>query len=1280
MLQELEPRLLLSADLNPAAHDTLLATPALQGAEFRALADAAAPTVVTSAQVAPLQRAHEIVFVDTQTPEYATLVEAMREAAAGNGIKLEFVLIDAGRDGIRRITDALAHKSGLDAIHVVSHASDGAVQLGSTRLDFETLVKRAAAIKKWGEALSENGDILFYGCDLAASGDGRSLMQAVARLTGADVAASEDPTGAAAKGGDWDLEFRTGAVEAQVAVGAAAQAQWGGLLVRDVSVGAGGTTTEAGGTHTISVVLTGLAGEAPTSDVVIPISVTDTTEGTVSTTTLTFTPGNWNVAQTVTLTGRDDSQPDGDVGYTFVTGALSSTDLAWNGINPADRAMTNADDDRVQSNAVALYTFELNGGATIDDVAGANLALTINDTGNVTWSPGALAVNTNSGADPTIAQSAAGTNEVYTRIVAAQQFTVEAWVENAAGLQQEPSPPHRLVTNSLDPTNRNFSLLMTDADESGGSLGNASAYNARVRGGAGDLNGSNNVVAAPANSATSALQHVALTVDAAGNRTLYVDGVSQGTVNAGAVDYASWANNYRLALFNELTLDRGWVGTMHMAAIYDRALTGAEVQRNFAAGADIHTLVVDTTSDVSDGDVSSIEALLNDRGADGFISLREAILATNATPNAGGSPDRILFNVAGAGPHTISVGAALPAITEAVIIDGWSEPDFAGAPVIELRPTVSGAEMDGLTITGGGSTVRGLVINRFGTNNPDPDTTGAAIVLSGGGGNTIVGNWLGLGTNGTTDRGNEFGIYIDGSANNVIGGATAAERNVIGGNDDEGIRVNGGAATGNRIIGNYIGTDISGTLDRGATSDGILIRGSADGNTVGGTAAGEGNLIAFNDYGVSVFGANSDGNAILGNRIHSSSALGIELDPPVGPDINDPDDTDAGPNEGQNYPVLLSAAADGSTVRVRGSLDGPLNSFFRIEFFANPVNDREGPRYLGYTNIATGGTSANPTFDVTLSAAVAAGEYVTATATRANSTYTAYFDTSEFSATQLVAAAVGSTISGTLWEDVDGDADVSLADGTQRVAGATVHLWSDVFGAPTYVTSATTDANGNYSFIALANGVYGVVVDSKTIAPAAGFNPTFGQSDVWADQTYATAGGARWDGAAITYLAAPGALYGGTELPAGGLSDDASAPASFEHVTRIDATAGGTFTGVDFGFSFSAVTNTRGDDADDDTTRAGVQQQGTLRQFLRNSNAIAGVQSSEFQIGAVGSIQTITPAGAALPNITDAVNLNAWTQGAAGYSGPPLVVLDGNNLGATGLTLGATADGSTIRG
>ncbi|MCI0634834.1 MAG: DUF4347 domain-containing protein, partial [Actinobacteria bacterium] len=230
MFELLEPRLLLSADLNPLATDALFATPSTLPAEFRALTDEGKPSVVTTAAVAPIERSNELVFVDTATPDYESLVEAMRTAAHADGLNVEFVLIDGDKDGIRKITETLAEKKDLDAIHVISHARDGAVQLGSAQLDFATLLKQASQLKAWGNALAQDGDILFYGCDLAASAEGKSLLEALSRLTGADVAASEDLTGAASRGGDWQLEFRTGAIEAQIAVSAEAQGTWDHVL------------------------------------------------------------------------------------------------------------------------------------------------------------------------------------------------------------------------------------------------------------------------------------------------------------------------------------------------------------------------------------------------------------------------------------------------------------------------------------------------------------------------------------------------------------------------------------------------------------------------------------------------------------------------------------------------------------------------------------------------------------------------------------------------------------------------------------------------------------------------------------------------------------------------------------------------------------------------------------------------------------------------------------------------------------------------------------------
>jgi hypothetical protein len=100
-------------------------------------------------------------------------------------------------------------------------------------------------------------------------------------------------------------------------------------------------TTEAGGSASFTVALT----SQPTADVVIPVASSDTTEGTVSAASLTFTAADWNVPQTVTVTGVDDLVDDGDIAYGVVVGAAASSDPIYAAIDPADVAVTNADDD-----------------------------------------------------------------------------------------------------------------------------------------------------------------------------------------------------------------------------------------------------------------------------------------------------------------------------------------------------------------------------------------------------------------------------------------------------------------------------------------------------------------------------------------------------------------------------------------------------------------------------------------------------------------------------------------------------------------------------------------------------------------------------------------------------------------------------------------------------------------------------------------------------------------------------------------------------------------------
>lgn len=136
-------------------------------------------------------------------------------------------------------------------------------------------------------------------------------------------------------------------------------------------------TTESGGSDTFTVVL----GSAPTSQVTIGLSSSDPTEGTLSTGLLTFTTANWNVAQTVTVTGVDDAVVDGPVTYTIVTAAAASADPAYNGRNAADVSATNADNDGAAIVVAPTSTLRTSEDGDTDSFT---VVLTMQPTGNVT--------------------------------------------------------------------------------------------------------------------------------------------------------------------------------------------------------------------------------------------------------------------------------------------------------------------------------------------------------------------------------------------------------------------------------------------------------------------------------------------------------------------------------------------------------------------------------------------------------------------------------------------------------------------------------------------------------------------------------------------------------------------------------------------------------------------------------------------------------------------------------------------------------------------------------
>jgi hypothetical protein len=180
-------------------------------------------------------------------------------------------------------------------------------------------------------------------------------------------------------------------------------------------------------------------------------------------------------------------------------------------------------------------------------------------------------------------------------------------------------------------------------------------------------------------------------------------------------------------------------------------------------------------------------------------------------------------------------------------------------------------------------------------------------------GNVLQGNYIGVDVTGTAALGNlSAGVYVDGASGSAIGGAGDGEGNLISANGLDGIAITDGA-TGTRVHGNWIGTDATGTLDLGNGQDGVDIGDDADGNVVGGTGDGEGNVIAFNaEEGVEVGGT---GNAVLGNSLFGNGAVGIDLRnsaATAGPTPNDPGDGDDGPNRLQNFPEIDSATGDGA--------------------------------------------------------------------------------------------------------------------------------------------------------------------------------------------------------------------------------------------------------------------------------------------------------------------------------------------------------------------------------
>ena len=260
-------------------------------------------------------------------------------------------------------------------------------------------------------------------------------------------------------------------------------------------------------------------------------------------------------------------------------------------------------------------------------------------------------------------------------------------------------------------------------------------------------------------------------------------------------------------------------------------------------------------------------------------------------------------------------------------------------------------------------------------------------------GTTILGNYIGTDVTGTKAiGGSSAGINIT-SNNHTIGGLVPEARNVISGNSI-GIQLGFFSFTvGNVIQGNFIGLNAAGTGPLPNIQQGIAIN-SAVNNTIGGPQIEAANKIAFNGAGGITMTGNAQGNSIRSNSIFSNNGLGIDLGA-NGVTANDGSDPDTGPNNLQNFPVITGVMSSSNSTTIQGSLKSLSNTTFQIDFYSNgavdPSGNGEGAQFFNKTSVTTDG-NGDATINATFPVALPAGRVITATATDPNG------NTSEFSA------------------------------------------------------------------------------------------------------------------------------------------------------------------------------------------------------------------------------------------------------------------------------------------
>lgn len=348
--------------------------------------------------------------------------------------------------------------------------------------------------------------------------------------------------------------------------------------------------------------------------------------------------------------------------------------------------------------------------------------------------------------------------------------------------------------------------------------------------------------------------------------------------------------------------------------------------------------------------------------------------------------------LAGAGSDLGPTETSITANTIGLAIDRAALLPNQGHGIDLDRSLIGGPPLEGTTIGGIGDPTPGVCDGDCNVISGNVQSGITLFDTSAAGGpvadTAILGNYIGTDGNGSLDRGNGgWGIQLSGVSGTTVGAPGAA--NVISGNGQSGITLIDETTTGNAIQSNLIGLAADGASPLGNTDHGVEAGfGAVSANTIGGIGAGLANAIAHNgDAGVMLGGGVEPvvDVPVLGNSIFANGGLGIDLRPDLlsgGVTENGACDPSLVANRCQEFPVVTAA---GGSVLAAGTLASDPNARFRIEAFAgqapDPTGNGEGERFLGAVETTTDGAGAATWAIADPGVALAAGEYVSATAT-----------------------------------------------------------------------------------------------------------------------------------------------------------------------------------------------------------------------------------------------------------------------------------------------------------